>query len=141
MTAIQFILLGVFGGSMGTTALFIWLQSKDDPTQQILAKQNETIQEIATLQTKVDAEKIQIQKNLTNTDLLEIPCSKEYMATNTDLLCREMFCRLQTREGDAASQDECEQIANMSNSITMMAQCQKLGIKLDQCTQVVYRRK
>jgi len=143
MTSLHLILLGVFGGSMSTTALYLWLQSREDDaiSAQILTTQTQTIEQLAQMQIKLDSDKIEIQKSLTNTDLLEIPCSKDWMATNTDLLCREMFCRLQTREGDAASQDECEQISNMANSITMMQQCQKMGIQLDQCTQVVYRRK
>ena len=141
ITAAQLILLGVCGGTLGTSALFIWLGTKEDPTQQILDKQTETIQQIATLQTKVDAEKIQIQKNLTNQDLLEIPCSASWMETNSDLLCREMFCRMQTREGAAASQDECEQIANVANSITIMKECKKLDLEQDKCASIVYRRK
>ena len=141
MTVLQFVLLGVFGGSLGTTGLFLWLNSREDPSQQILDKQAETIKEIATLQSKVDADKVEIQKNLTNTDLLEIPCSTDYMEKHGDMLCREMFCRLQTRQGDGASQVECEQIANLLNTVTIIEQCKALEVNIDVCTSILYRRK
>lgn len=140
MTVLQLVLLGVFGGSLGTTGLFLWL-NREDPSQQILDKQAETIREIATLQSKVDADKVEIEKNLTNTDLLEIPCSTDYMEKHGNMLCREMFCRLQTRQGDGASQVECEQIANLLNTVTIIEQCKALEVNIDVCTSILYRRK
>ena len=38
----------------------------------------------------------EVDKNLTATDLLTVACGADYLATHGALLCREMFCRLQT---------------------------------------------
>jgi hypothetical protein len=66
----------------------------------------------------------EIDKKLTNLDLLEIPCSQDYIATFGDGLCREMFCTMFTR-GDSSqtSGQQCEQIANVNNTISMLKYC------------------
>jgi hypothetical protein len=62
--------------------------------------------------------------NMTEPDLLKIACSAEHIDKHGDLLCREMFCRMQTRGIDAkASGTECEQISNIGNKQTMMKTC------------------
>ena len=47
---------------------------------------------------EVVAEKqIEVEAALTDQDLLEIPCSKDYLSENGESLCREMYCYLMTR--------------------------------------------
>ena len=82
MTVFQLILLGVFGGSLGTTGLFLYLSSREDPTAMILENQSKTIEDLAKIQSTIEQGKIEIQKNLTNTDLLEVSCSATYMEKN-----------------------------------------------------------
>lgn len=141
MTIIQAVAIGLLTGTMGTTGLFLWLQSKEDPTQTIIENQAKTLEQIVTLHSKVDEGKLDIQKNLTSTDLLNVSCSSEWMSKHGPLLCREMFCRLQTREGDGASQTECEQVANLANSLTMIEQCQVLKVELKECVEIIGKRK
>ena len=65
--------------------------------------------------------------NLTAPDLLKVACSAEHIEKNDDLLCREMFCRMQSRGIDAKTSGvECEQISNISNKKTMMDICEKM---------------
>ena len=62
---------------------------------------------------------------LTETDLLEVPCSSDYIATNGEGLCRELFCRMTTRGIDSkTSGKECEEIGNLLNSLRMLKACQ-----------------
>lgn len=141
MTLGYALLIGLLTGTMGTTGVFLWIKGKEDPTQQVLKNQGEVLKDLAEIQLSLNQGEIEIKKNLTSTDLLQVSCSQEWMADHGDLLCREMFCRLQTREGDGASQVECEQIANLANSLTMVTQCQESGIGLDECVEIVGKRK
>lgn len=65
-----------------------------------------------------------IGDKLTDLDLLEIPCSEQYIKENGTGLCREMFCLMQTRGIDSkVSQTQCESIANINNTLTMLQYC------------------
>tara|TARA_R110000824_G_scaffold36970_8_gene114167 strand:- start:572 stop:952 length:381 start_codon:yes stop_codon:yes gene_type:complete len=62
--------------------------------------------------------------NLTEPDLLEVPCSGDYIELHGEGLCREMFCRMTTRGIDSkTSGKECEEIGNMLNSLQMLEAC------------------
>jgi hypothetical protein len=141
MTVLQAIALGLGVGTLGTTGLFIWLDQKSKRWETIQTNQAETISSLASIQADIHKGEIELQKNLTAPDLLLVACSQEYLEQNDDLLCREMFCRLQTREGDGASQSECEEIANVSNSITVLNSCKNLGIELETCVDYIGKRK
>ena len=66
-----------------------------------------------------------VAKNLTNLDLLVEPCSPEFIEKNSDLLCREMFCRMMTRGIDSkTSGSECEEISNVANSSKIINHCE-----------------
>ena len=141
MTVLQAIALGLGVGTLGTTGLFIWLDQKSKRWETIQTNQAETISSLASIQADIHKGEIELQKNLTAPDLLMVACSQEYLEQNDDLLCREMFCRLQTREGDGAAQNECEEIANVSNSITVLNSCKNLGIELETCVDYIGKRK
>ena len=55
-------------------------------------------------------------KQVTDPDLVAVSClGKEHIDQHGDLLCREMFCRLQQRGIDAkTSSTECEEISNIA---------------------------
>lgn len=141
MTIIQAVALGLGIGTLGTTGVYIWLDSKSKRWETIQDNQAETMLSLATIQTQLAQGEIDIQKNLTAPDLLEVACSRDYLTANGDLLCREMFCRLQTREGDGASQAECEEISNVSNSLSVLWDCAKIGLEMEQCIDYIGRRK
>ena len=61
---------------------------------------------------------------MTEPDLLEVACSKDYMVEQGDLLCRELFCRMNRQgDGQGASGSECDSIANQANSVVMLSIC------------------
>jgi hypothetical protein len=141
MTTIYAIALGVLSGALGTTAIHAWISSKNDQQADIIENQNNTLAQLANIQSTLALGEQEIAKQLTDTDLLEVSCSKEWMETHNDILCREMFCRLQTREGDAASQKECEVIGNIANTFFIIEKCDKYSIELGKCLEVVRDRK
>ncbi len=79
---------------------------------------------------------------LTDLDLVQAPCSTEFIKENDDLLCRELFCRMQQRGVDAqTSGAECEQIANVSNTITIYKYCHDKGDQREECIRLFRERK
>tara|TARA_Y100000592_G_scaffold52086_1_gene82369 strand:- start:457 stop:867 length:411 start_codon:yes stop_codon:yes gene_type:complete len=99
---------GSAGAGSGITA---WLMGKKEP---IVVKE------------EVAKEQIQVQKNLTQPDLLKEPCSKDYIKENGESLCRELFCRMTTRGIDSkTSGAECESISNTINKLVILKACDK----------------
>lgn len=60
---------------------------------------------------------------LTDLDLVKPVCAPEFIEKNTDLLCREMFCRMQQRGIDAKTGSECENIGNVLNKKAIRDAC------------------
>jgi len=79
-------------------------------------------------ETKIIEKMVEVDNSLSSTDLLKIPCSLEYMEKNGESLCREMFCRMNTRSGNqsnSASAKECEAISNVLNKLLIKTECAK----------------
>lgn len=77
---------------------------------------------------KIVEKMVEVDNSLTNQDLLKIPCSKEYMEKNGEGLCRELFCRMNTRGGatqQTATSKECEAISNILNKKVILDLCKK----------------
>ena len=101
----------------------------------------------------VATEQIEVQKNLTAPDLVAVACSTEYIkgiaseeesqTGNGDLLCREMFCRMQQRGIDSKTGGaECEKISNIANSVQILEACKNTQFTtFDDCYQVFKDRK
>jgi hypothetical protein len=90
---------------------------------------------------------IEVDRSLSNADLLKVPCSKEYIQDKGEALCREMFCRMNTRSGNqsnAASAKECELISNTINKSYVLEKCKELGkqdaVKEKACIEFFDRR-
>lgn len=82
-------------------------------------------------------------QNLTEPDLLKVACSAEHITKEGDLLCREMFCRMQTRGLDAKTSGvECEQVSNIMNKISIRKTCEAAGDekKKEECYELFDRR-
>jgi len=141
MTVIQALALGLGIGTVGTTGIYIWIDQKSKKWEVMQENQSKTIEALASIQADIHKGEIELQKNLTAPDLLKVACSQEYLSSNDDLLCREMFCRLQTREGDGAAQSECEEISNVSNSLSVLGTCQKMGLETEVCISYIGKRK
>ena len=101
------IYIGLSLGSAGTaSALTYFFTKKSEPVEQIAKEQ------------------IEVQKNLTEPDLLEVPCSLDYIKERGEGLCREMFCRMTTRGLDSkTSGAECESISNTINKALILDVC------------------
>ena len=86
---------------------------------------------------------VEVQKQLIDLDLLVVPCSKEYIEAKDDLLCREMFCRMQQRGIDAqTSQQDCSEISNLANTKAIQGSCEKLeGEVREACIDLFFKRK
>lgn len=141
MTILQALALGLGIGTVGTTGIYIWIEQKSKKWEVMQENQSKTIEALASIQADIQKGEIELQKNLTAPDLLKVACSQEYLSSNDDLLCREMFCRLQTREGDGAAQSECEEISNVSNSLSVLGTCQKMGLETEVCISYIGKRK
>lgn len=141
MTILHAIALGVLSGALGTTAINKWFDSKNDKQAEIIENQNATLLQLSSLQAQLQLGDQEIKKQLTDTDLLVVSCSAKWMEQNTDMLCREMFCRLQTREGDGASQKECDEISNIANTFFIIEQCAENKMEIDKCIEVLDKRK
>ncbi len=128
---IEMILIGLFGVLVGVGGTVgIQQATKKDPPVVVVGDQ-------------IAEGQIEVQKELIDLDLLVEPCSKEYIESKNDLLCREMFCRMQQRGIDAAtSQVDCSEISNIANTIAIQRSCSTLkGDDLDTCIELFFKRK
>ena len=97
-------------------------------------EQNKPVEQVA-------AKQVDVQLQLTDLDLIKEPCSSAYIEKHSDLLCREMFCLMQTRGIDSqTSGNSCEEIMNISNSIEILEQCESEEDKED-CYRLFRERK
>ena len=115
------------GGGAGA-AITAKLLKKKEPDTVIEDTTSETQQEII--------------KQLTDIDLLEVPCSKEFIEAKGDLICREMFCRMMSRGIDSqTSGQECEQISNISNTQIIREDCKDEQFDGEDCYRLYRERK
>lgn len=91
---------------------------------------------------EVATKQIDVQLQLTDLDLLKIPCSDEYIAKHdSDLLCRELFCMMQSRGIDSQTAgSSCEEISNISNTIMILDECKDAANQED-CYRLFRERK
>ena len=91
---------------------------------------------------KVVEKMVEVDKSLTNEDLISVPCSTEYISLHGELLCSLMFCRQNTRSGNnsnAAAAQECEAISNVLNKKHVLEICSKSEDKKE-CMEFFDRR-
>lgn len=63
---------------------------------------------------------------LADIDLVKVPCSADFIKENSDLLCRELFCRMQQRGIDSkTSSADCSAISNMNNTLVLIDTIEK----------------
>jgi len=107
MDPITLALIAFIGGGVVTGGT-IWGINKSNESGE---NTTEVINAIAGLETKFEQSQATAVVNLTEPDLLKIPCSIEFIngtvdkdnkqitPANGDLLCREMFCRMNRQGG------------------------------------------
>ena len=135
------IIISALAGGLLTGGIMYGIEKRN---QQDNENTVEIIDAIANVKSEVAQSQLVTTTNLTNKGLLKEPCSSQYISDHGDLLCREMFCRLQARGLDSsASQGECEQISNVKNSLIILEAChdrQDAGA-YQACIQVFNQRK
>ena len=123
-------LSGLIVGGVSTAAIVHKRLQQQNPTPPIID------------QDQVAAEQQEVIKQLTNLDMLVEPCSTEYINENSDLLCREMYCRVMTRGVDSqTSGQECEQISNVANSKVIVNHCESFLDEREECYDKYRERK
>jgi hypothetical protein len=125
------VLLGLLGGVALTTSTWVVIERRKPAP--------EPIDIGAIVESTIALHKP--SENLTEPDLLKVPCSSEFIESNGDLLCREMFCRMTTRGIDSkTSGGECERISNISDKQLILRECSKLGEGYKECVDLFDRR-
>jgi hypothetical protein len=122
MTPITIALLSfVTGGAI--TGLTMWSMEQK-------ADKDDIATIVQSLETKFEQAQASAVTNLTEPDLLKIPCSAEYISTNGDLLCREMFCRMNRQGGGqnsgggaGATESDCSAISGVSVNLLKVNTC------------------
>ena len=67
----------------------------------------------------------EVAVKLTDLDLIKPLCTPDFIKENGDLMCREMWCLMQTRGLDAkVSETMCESISNLSNTLVIIKACE-----------------
>ena len=123
-------LSGLIVGGVSTAAFVHKRQQNQNSTPPII------------VQDQVAAEQQEVIKQLTNLDMLVQPCSTEYINQNSDLLCREMYCRIMTRGIDSkTSGQECEEISNVANSKIIVNHCETFLDDREECYEKYRERK
>ena len=141
MSSLTLFLIGALIGVSGTSITFIYLKKQkqdNNSTEQIIS-------EIGKLKDTVSKGQIDVQKNLTDLDLVKESCSGDFISKHGDGLCRELFCRMQQRGIDSkTSGSECESISNINNTLTIIKQCEdnkKTEEDRSECTDLFFKIK
>lgn len=114
-------LLCFLGGSLLTGGTIWGIQEAEKNKTK---ETTELVTAIGQLKDQLGEGQKQVMINLTDQDLLKDACSTAYIEKNGDLLCREMFCRMQNRGLDkGATQAECENISHITNSKHRLDTC------------------
>ena len=135
MTPLTIALLSFIGGSVVTGGTVLAINKSKQEQQDVQAI-------IESLESQFEKAQASAVTNLTETDLLKVPCSTEYIngvfdesgeqviKGNGDLLCREMFCRMNRQGGGqnssggaGATSQECSSISNAGISLLMAETC------------------
>ena len=97
---------------------------------------------VAVIEDKTSQVQQEIVLQLTDIDLLEVPCSNDFIEAKGDLLCREMFCRMMSRGIDSqTSGQECEQISNIANTQIIRDDCKDEQFDPEECYRLYRERK
>ena len=85
----------------------------------------------------------EVQVNLSNLDIVKPVCTAEFIATNGDGLCREMFCFAQANSTTgAAGEKSCDAVSNVNNTLVILKTCGTLdGQPRLECFQTFRERK
>lgn len=130
MSTIAIILISALGGSLVTGGSIWAIQSKQKQAeQQDIA---EVLQAVKGLESEFEKAQADAVINLTEPDLLKVPCSAEFIKEQDPdaLLCKEMFCRMNRQGGGqnssggaGATEQDCSAISGVSINLLKVKTC------------------
>ncbi len=83
----------------------------------------------------------EVIKQLTDLDIVEKLCTPEAVETTENrLLCRELTCLVYSRGIDSKTGESCEEIQNLSNTVSLFDYCSKQA-DTEKCFETFWKRK
>jgi hypothetical protein len=153
MEPITIALIAFIGGGVVTGGTIWGIQNAEKNKE----KTADVITAIGNLETKFEQAQAKAVSNLTEPDLLKVPCSADFIngtfdtegkqltPANGDMLCREMFCRMNRQGGGqnsgggaGATAQDCSAISDANISVLIAKTCLPLwaeGAGADQNSQ------
>lgn len=128
MSILSIIIISALGGGIVTGGT-IWAVQKNN---EVTETNSEIITAIGNLETKFEEAQANAVTNLTEPDLLKVPCSAEFISTHDKnaLLCKEMFCRMNRQGGGqnsgggaGATEQDCSAISGVSINLLKVQTC------------------
>lgn len=128
MTPLTIGLICFLSGGLVTGIAAYKITDKDAPTEN-------ASDIIKSLETELEKSKAKAVVNLTEPDLLKVPCSAEFIngtfdkqgkqlsPANGDTLCREMFCRMNRQGEEGATAQDCSSISDANISMLVASTC------------------
>ena len=132
MTALTIALIAFISGGALTGGVIVSVSKNRAEAQ---GEQQDIDKIIKSLETEFEKAQAAAITNLTEPDLLKVPCSSEFIngvldadgkliqQGQGDLLCREMFCRMNRQNGEGATESDCSAISDASISILTVNAC------------------
>ena len=132
MTPLTIALIAFISGGALTGGVIVSVSKNRAEAQE---EQQDIEKIIQSLETEFEKAQAAAITNLTEPDLLKVPCSSEFIngivdsdgkviqQGQGDLLCREMFCRMNRQNGEGATESDCSAISEASISILMNDTC------------------
>ena len=114
------VIIAALSGSLLTGGTMWWLDKRDARQD---ANTAEVLEAIGALETEFEQAQAKAVVNLTEPDLLKVPCSAEYIDKQGDLLCREMFCRMNRQGEEGATAQDCSSISDANISMLVASTC------------------
>ena len=128
MSILSIVIISALGGSIVTGGTVWAVQSK----KQTQSDNVELVEAISGLESKFEEAQASAVTNLTEPDLLAVPCSAEFIKEHdpSALLCREMFCRMNRQGGGqnsgggaGATESDCSAISGVSINLLKVQTC------------------
>jgi len=121
------VIIAALSGSLLTGGAMWWLDKRDARQD---ANTAEVLKAIGALETEFEQAQGKAVVNLTEPDLLQVPCSSEYIEKHGEMLCREMFCRMNRQGGGqnsgggaGATAQDCSAISDASIAVLIAETC------------------
>ncbi len=121
------IIIAALSGSVLTGGTMWWLDKRDARQD---ANAVAILEAVGELETEFEQAQAKAVVHLTEPDLLEVPCSSDYINKHGDLLCREMFCRMNRQGGGqgsgggaGATESDCSAISGVAINALKVSTC------------------